>query len=257
MGLAVGSRKNVRVHVASRDVLTNAGLRQLLRSCSFISVTGATSGEEATVSAVQVEQPDVLVLHASIEQDVHSIVRATRAISASLKIVVLTDEVLAARLMATAQIRLEGILVRGGEYLQDIGAVLRIVHHGGQVSSTSGASTPHPGPRPVDAQLAARLESLLPREAVVLRELARGRTNAEIAGPLHVSVATIKADVARVMGALGAFSRVDLAVLAVRSGFLDETARQGETSQPRGPYLGQHSLSPSRVPRVPHSLGIG
>lgn len=203
--------------------MTIAGLRQLLKPFSFISVTGVSSDDESTLSALEDEEPHVLVLSASSEADVHVIAREARASNGALKIVVLVDEILAVRLAGTTRTRLEGILIRGGDSLQDIGAVLRIVHQGGRVTSSYDAG---PGARSpsISPELAARLQALSVRESVILRELANGRTNAEIARPLHVSVATIKSDLARIMSIMGTSSRVDLAVLAVRSGFIGETA---------------------------------
>lgn len=225
----------MRVHVASKDVLTVAGLRQLLQPCSFISVIGTSADEATTLSALEVEIPDVLVLGVSSEREVHAIVRAVRGVYAALKIVVLTDEPLAAQLVAAHHPRLEGVLIRGGDSLQDIGAVLRIVHQGGRVTSTYEETGRGAGPYPTTPELAARLRSLSDREAIVLRELVKGRTNAEIARPLHVSVATIKADLARIMSTMEAFSRVDLAVLAVQSGFLDRSPQAPPGVTPDAP----------------------
>lgn len=219
---AVRSQSSVKVHVASKDALINAGLRQMLRSCSFISVTGTSTDDAATVSALTTEIPDVLVLSASSERDVYAVVQAARSVSEALKIVVLADEALAAHLVAARQARLEGILVRGGDGLQDLGAALRIVHHGGQVTSRYDEARQNLGPQLFSADVAARLRSLSARESTIVREVANGRTNAEIAKPLHVSVATIKADLARIMTSMKLSSRVDLAVLAVRSGFTDQ-----------------------------------
>lgn len=232
---AVRSQSYVKVHLASKDVLTIAGLRQLLKPCSFITITGTSTDDAITMSAITSETPDVLLFSASTEPDVHVIARAARATNEILKIVVLTDEVLAAQLMASRQTRLEGILISGGDGLQDIGAVLRIVHHGGQVASRYYEARQESIPRHVSPTVAARLRSLSARESIILREVAKGYTNAEIAKPLHVSVATIKADLARIMARMGAFSRVELAVLAVRSELMDGSAQAQSDARPLSP----------------------
>ncbi len=215
------SQNCVKVHLASKDVLTIAGLQQLLRGCSFISVTGTSAADEAMMQALTAENPDVLVVHASSEENLHSVLRNVRAACENLKIVVLTDEGPAEQLVAE-RVHLEGILVRGGNYLEDIGVILRIVHHGGRVISGNDEWRHHVGRTSVDDKLVDRFQSLSARESIVLREVARGRTNAEIAKPLHVSVATIKADLARIMSTMQTSNRVHLAVLAVRSGLLPE-----------------------------------
>ncbi|BBE22843.1 DNA-binding response regulator [Arthrobacter sp. MN05-02] len=245
MRIAVRSQNCVKVHLASKDVLTIAGLRQLLKPCSFITVTGTSTDEATTMSALTSETPDVLLFSASTEPDVYMVARAARAIDESLKIVVLTTEVLAARLMATRQMRLEGVLVSGGDCLQDIGAILRMVHHGGQVTSHYDDSMHRPAPPSVSPKIVARLRSLSARESTILREVAKGYTNAEIAKPLHVSVATIKADLARIMNTMGAFSRVELAVLAVQSGFVDGFPRTQSGATSDSPLFSRQNGSPA------------
>ncbi len=222
MRLAVRSQSHVKVHLASRDVLTIAGLRQLLKPCSFISITGASSDDGATIAAVTASSPDVLVLSVNNEDGLHALARAVRAAHEDLRIVLLTEESLAIPLMAASPTRLEAVLIRGGDCLEDIGAILRIVHRGGKVTSEYQTVAPDNSELSVSPQLAARVKSLSVRETIILRELARGRTNAQIAQPLHLSVATIKADLGHIMSVTGASGRVELAVLAVRCGLVDD-----------------------------------
>jgi DNA-binding NarL/FixJ family response regulator len=61
---------------------------------------------------------------------------------------------------------------------------------------------------------------LSPRELEVVRALARGWTNAEIAAELFVSVATVKTHVANVAAKLAARNRVEIAVWAWEHGLL-------------------------------------
>jgi DNA-binding NarL/FixJ family response regulator len=61
---------------------------------------------------------------------------------------------------------------------------------------------------------------LSPRELDVVRVLARGRTNAEIAAELFVSVATVKTHVGNVQVKLAARNRVEIAVWAWEHGLL-------------------------------------
>lgn len=58
------------------------------------------------------------------------------------------------------------------------------------------------------------VEPLTEREEEVLLAVARGRTNQEIAGELHVSLSTVKSHVAHLMGKIGARNRVEIAMWA-------------------------------------------
>jgi DNA-binding NarL/FixJ family response regulator len=70
-----------------------------------------------------------------------------------------------------------------------------------------------PGPR----ALPDELTKLTDRELTVLREMATGATNAEIAADLFLSVATVKTHVARVLAKLGLRDRVQAVVYAYES----------------------------------------
>lgn len=64
------------------------------------------------------------------------------------------------------------------------------------------------------------LDLLSEREKQVLRCVARGQSNAEVAGELFISLATVKTHVARLLVKVGVRDRVQLVVVAYRSGFV-------------------------------------
>lgn len=101
--------------------------------------------------------------------------------------------------------------------------------HGILRSVPTPAPTPAPSPAPMPAPAApvsgaagpAWAELLSRREREVLRCVARGLSNAEIAAELFISLATVKSHVARLLAKLCARDRVQLVVMAFQSGFVD------------------------------------
>ena len=66
------------------------------------------------------------------------------------------------------------------------------------------------------------IDRLTAREEEVLLTIARGRTNAEIADDLHISMSTVKTHIASLMSKLGARHRVEVAMWAYQTGRVDE-----------------------------------
>jgi DNA-binding NarL/FixJ family response regulator len=83
------------------------------------------------------------------------------------------------------------------------------------------------GPRPGQA-IPAELGELSPRELDVLRLVARGDSNAEIAEGLHLSQATVKTHVAAILAKLGLRDRTQVVVFAYESGFVRPGSRSEE-----------------------------
>ena len=85
-------------------------------------------------------------------------------------------------------------------------------------------------PLPADEPALAELTS---RELEVLKLVARGRSNAEIARQLYISDATVKTHVKRVLAKLSLRDRVQAVVLAYESGLVQPGTDRPETPQPR------------------------
>jgi DNA-binding NarL/FixJ family response regulator len=208
----------IRVLVADDQDLVRAGLRMILDAQPDIEVVGeAADGREAVALAREL-RPDVCLLDIRMP-DVDGI-EATRLLAGPdvddpIAIVVITtfdlDEYVHGALKAGAR----------GFLLKDAGPELLVQ---AIQSAASGDALIAPS---VTARLLAAfsdavaatppaqpVEPLTAREEEVLLRVARGRTNAEIADELYISLSTAKTHLASLMGKLGARNRVELAMWA-------------------------------------------
>jgi len=213
----------LRVVVADDQALVRAGFRMILAADGIDVVAEATTGAEA-VDAVHRHRPDVVLM--DIRMPEMDGLAATRQILAGVgeapRIIMLTtfdlDHYVYAALTAGASgFLLKDVtpehlvsavrLVRSGDALLAPSITRRLVERFAQHDSNS--PTIHPD-----------LSALTPRELEVLGLLAQGLSNAELAARLHLSEATVKTHVARILAKLGLRDRVQAVVVAYRTGLV-------------------------------------
>ena len=212
----------IRVLLADDQRLVRAGFRMILRAEPDIEVVGeAADGHEAVALAKSLT-PDVVLM--DIRMPKLDGVEATRRIAAvtdPARVLVLTtfdlDEYVYEALRAGAS----GFLLKDVPEDQ-LTAAIRVVAAGGSLFAPAitrrlieefarRAKPPSPPPA---------LEDLTPRELEVLRLVARGLSNAEIAAELVVSEHTTKTHVASLLAKLRLRNRVQAVVLAYESGLV-------------------------------------
>jgi DNA-binding NarL/FixJ family response regulator len=207
----------IRVLLADDDALVRSGLRALLRAEDGVTVVGeASNGHEALREAATL-RPDVVVMDVRMPgRDGVSATRALLATSPRPRVLVLTtfdlDEVVDAAISAGA----DGFLLKRASP-EELVAAIRAVAAGDAVVAPSVA-------RRLFASHAARTGQpgdvdLTDREADVLRAMATGMSNAEIAGALHLSLETVKTHVKHVLAKLEVRDRTQAVVWAYRTGF--------------------------------------
>jgi DNA-binding NarL/FixJ family response regulator len=213
---------SIRVLVVDDQSLVRAGFRLVLENHPDLEVVGeAATGHQAVHSAARLD-PDVVLM--DIRMPELDGIAATRQITArqAARVLVLTtydlDEYVYDALQAGASGFLlkdtppaqlaDGIrAVAGGEALLAPSVTRRLIEEFARIGSARRA-------RP------AELDELTARELDVLRLLARGMSNAEIAAALVLSDTTVKTHVAHVLGKLRVRDRVQAVVLAYESGLV-------------------------------------
>jgi DNA-binding NarL/FixJ family response regulator len=214
---------SIGVLLADDQSMVRTGFRMILESDPDISVVGeAANGEQATASVRRL-RPDVALM--DIQMPDMDGLEATRRITADpelhTRVVILTtferDEYVFEALQAGAS----GFLIKNAPPEELVHAV-RVVANGDALLAPSVTRRiieqfAHARANP---ELGARLESLTHRELEVLKLLACGKSNAELAAELFVTEGTVKTHVSSLLSKLGLRDRVQAVVLAYESGLV-------------------------------------
>ena len=215
----------IRVLLVDDQVLLRAGLRMILENADGMDVVGeADDGAEATSLAVET-MPDVILM--DIRMPEVDGLEATRRIRAALpegpRILILTtfdlDEYVYSALRAGAS----GFLLKD-TLAADLLSAIRVVARGDAIvapSVTRRLIERHIGtagdPLP---RTEAELRVLTEREREVLELIARGLSNAEIAGRLFLTEGTVKGHVSRILTKLGLRDRVQAVIFSYECGLV-------------------------------------
>ncbi|MGW4446627.1 response regulator [Streptomyces sp. NPDC004100] len=212
----------VTVLLVDDEPLVRAGLRAVLDAQPDIEVVGEAADGAAVIPLVRRLRPDVVAM--DVRMPLLDGIEATRAVLRTVtdppKIVVVTtfeeDEYVYEALRAGA----DGFLLKRARP-EEIAHAVRLVAAGDSLlfpASVRQLAARFGGERAASDPLAAA--RLTEREAEVLRLMARGLTNAEIAGRLVVGVETVKSHVSAVLAKLGARDRTQAVIAAYESGFV-------------------------------------
>lgn len=216
----------IRVLLADDQALIRMGFRMVLDAEADIEVVGEAADGAAAITQAKALNPDVVLM--DIRMPGVNGIEATAEITRTLdtKVLILTtfdlDEYAFGGLRAGAS----GFLLKDTRPAELIEAI-RTVASGEAVVSpriTRRMLEMFAGQLPSGAtasgQVDPRIASLTPRETEILRLVARGMSNAEIAAELVVSVTTVKTHVGSVLAKLGVRDRVQAVVVAYETGLV-------------------------------------
>ena len=218
----------IRVLIADDQTLVRAGFRMVVDARDDLEVGGeAADGVEAVALAASL-RPDVVLM--DVRMPAMDGIEATRRILAGAAaesrphVLILTTFDLDQYVYEALRAGASGFLVKDTPP-QDLVAAIRTVAAGEALLAPSVTRrlierfVGMPAPR-APAPRADALADLTPREADVLRLVARGLSNREIADALVVSTTTVKSHVARLLMKLDLHDRTQAVVLAYESGFV-------------------------------------
>jgi DNA-binding NarL/FixJ family response regulator len=214
---------SIRVLLADDQDMVRSGFKLLLANEPDIEVVAEAADGRAAVAETRRARPDVVLM--DIRMPVLDGLAATREIittTPNAQILILTTFDDDAYLFEALQAGAAGFMLKDAHAAELVDAI-RILARGDALlaPAVTRRVIAEFARRRRDAGARARIAELTPREFDVLRLVARGMSNAEVAAELVVSPATVKTHVARITQKLGARDRVQVVVAAHEAGLMD------------------------------------
>jgi DNA-binding NarL/FixJ family response regulator len=213
----------IRVLIVDDQAMVREGFGALLAAQPDITVVGAAGNGADGVAMAGRLAPDVVLM--DVRMPVLDGLAATRRLigptGTGPRVLILTTFDLDDYVYEALRAGASGFLLKDAPAADLVNAV-RVVAAGEALLAPSVtrrliaefAARPRPAPRPVS------LEGLTPRETEVLRLIAQGRSNTQIAEELVVAEQTVKTHVGRILGKLNLRDRAQAVVLAYESGLV-------------------------------------
>jgi DNA-binding NarL/FixJ family response regulator len=215
----------IRVLVADDQALVRGSFRLLVETDPGLLVIGeAATGAEAVQIAAR-DKPDVVLM--DVRMPVMDGIEATRRITgaeqaAETRVLILTTFDLDDYVYAALRAGASGFLLKDTPPA-DLLAAIRVIAAGDALLAPAitrrliaeFARRPQPGQQP-----AATLDGVTDREREVLTLIGRGLSNDEIAQALHITMATAKTHVSRLLAKLGARDRAQLVIAAYETSLI-------------------------------------
>jgi DNA-binding NarL/FixJ family response regulator len=205
----------IRVLIVDDHPVVREGLRVVLEDTKEMQVVGEVGSAEEALSAVERALPDIVLLDLELPgmNGVDAIPRFADAASHP-RVIILTAYDTEERVLAALKAGAVGYVLKGAP-AGEIAQAIRAVAGGGSYL------TPRVAARVVAQVKAPRRSGLLTaRERQVLRLVARGRSNKQIARDLAITERTIKFHMTSIFNKLGADNRAQAIAIAAQRGLL-------------------------------------
>ncbi|MBG0829350.1 response regulator transcription factor [Planomonospora sp. ID67723] len=220
-------REPIRVLIVDDDALVRAGLSLILGGSGDIIVVGEAADGDEVPPLVAGHRPDVVLMDIRMPRvDGLTATERLRAAAPAPEVVILTTFHADSQVLRALRAGAAGFLLKDTPPGDLVTAIRRV---GAGEPILSPAVTRQLIAHVADGGAGSRRERALgllaglsEREREVALAVGRGRSNAEIAAELYMSVATVKAHVSRILTKLGLNNRVQIALLVHDAGQLGD-----------------------------------
>ncbi len=213
--------KTVRVLLCDDHAIIRAGLRLILEQEEEFEIVGeAENGEESIRRAARLH-PDLVIMDISMP-GMGGLEATPRVLEVApgARVLILTVHDDEAYFFQALQAGAAGYVLKGASRSELLAAIRLVIHGGVPIPRKLGPHLVNDYLERVENGVAPSYQQLSPREREVLRLIAKGRTNKEIAEQLSLSVRTVERHRSSIMNKIGLQNRAELVAYAVRQGFL-------------------------------------
>lgn len=209
------STPQIRILIADDHLLFRDGLRRLLESEPGIAVVGEASDGLETIDVVRRLEPDILLLDLAMPRlnglDSLATLDTTRT-----RVILLTAALNEAELLKAIQLGARGVVLKEAATRSLLDAIRRVIDGKYAIGPDSVDNLVNAVRRLSDQKQAERY-GLTSREIAIVRAIAAGQTNKDIADQLGISLQTVKHHMTSIFNKTGMSSRLELALFAVRN----------------------------------------
>lgn len=215
----------IRITLTDDHPLVLAGMKALLQNVQGIEIVGEATDGRAALEIIRQTTPDIAILDISLPGI--SGLEVARALSTQLpqvRLLALTVHEDHAYVQPMLQAGARGYLLKRSA-ADELERAVRAIADGGLYldpaiteKALPSSSGPHPSADPAASELT-------PRESEVLRLIAQGFSNKEIASQLNISIKTVETYKSRAVEKLGLFTRADIVRYGVGLGWLGGPAK--------------------------------
>lgn len=218
----------IRITLTDDHPLVLAGMKALLQDVQDIEIVGEATDGQTALDVIHQTTPDIAILDISLPGI--SGLEVARIIATQLpqvRLLALTVHEDHAYVQPMLQAGARGYLLKRSA-ADELERAVRAIAGGGLYLDPAIAEKALPSPHGPHPSAEASANDLTPRESEVLRFIAQGFSNKEIAGQLNISIKTVETYKARAVEKLGLFTRADIVRYGVAVGWLGQTAKSGD-----------------------------
>ena len=208
----------IQVLVAATSAVRRGSLEAMVRETDSFHLAASAPGLVGLAERIQALQPDVVLVDLA-EPDPEFVSLATSLDRAGAAVVVLIDEPDATWTSRALRAEVRAILAREASR-EEIHSAIHAARNGMVLLDPEIAKDLLTGSRRVMEPIRETVEELTPREIEVLRMMAEGLGNKEIAARLGISDHTVKFHISSILAKLGASTRTEAVTLGIRRGLI-------------------------------------